>query len=204
MKIFFTKNTWFERFFGRNGGRPLPPKKIRQIVFPQVKLIKVININTLLSSQFLNSQPQDQASWLSRKICGSRDCLGCKVSGAHIHFRFVFHWKCFFKWSDGIKSLGPLFLPSRPSWRGAHNWLRGHIWLVVIRAFVASQAGGVKTQPPAGNKHGRLVYVRYYSSLFTFTESFLNLRNFVANLALWRLRVWNFGGHRFWPCNSHF
>ena len=95
MKIFFTKNTWFERFFGRNGGRPLPPKKIRQIVFPQVKLIKVININTLLSSQFLNSQPQDQASWPSRQICGSRDCLGCKVSGAHIHFRFVFRWKCF-------------------------------------------------------------------------------------------------------------
>ena len=95
----------------------------------------------------------------------------------------------FFKWSDGIKSLGPLFLPSRPSWRGAHNWLRGHIWLVVIRAFVASQVGGVKTQPPAGNKHGRLVYVRYYSSLFTFTESLLHLRNFVANLALSRLRT---------------
>ena len=89
--VFFTKSTCIrEIFFGRNGGRPLPPKKIRQIVFPQVKLIKVININTLLSSQFLNSQPQDQASWLSRQICGSRDCLGCKVSGAHIHFRFVF------------------------------------------------------------------------------------------------------------------
>ena len=47
---------------------------------------------------------------------------------------------------------GPLFLPSRPSRRGAHNWFRGHIWLVVIRAFVASQAnyvgfmiGGVKS-----------------------------------------------------------
>ena len=38
-----------------------------------------------------------------------------------------------------------------------------HIWLVVKRAFVASQAnhvgfmrGGVKTQYPAENKHGRL------------------------------------------------
>ena len=66
---------------------------------------------------------------------------------------------------------------------------------MVIRAFVASQVGGVKTQPPAGNKHGRLVYVRYYSSLFTFTESLLHLRNFVANLALSRLRT--FGGGTF-------
>ena len=85
--FFFTKNTCIrEIFFGRNGGIPLPPKKIRQIVFPQVKLIKVININTLLSSQFLNSQPQDQASWPSRQICGNRDCLGCKVSGPIFSF----------------------------------------------------------------------------------------------------------------------
>ena len=35
---------------------------------------------------------------------------------------------------------GPLFLPPRPPWRRAHSCLRGHIWLVVIRAFVASQA----------------------------------------------------------------
>ena len=35
---------------------------------------------------------------------------------------------------------GPLFLPPRPPWRRAHSYLRGHIWLVVIRAFVASQA----------------------------------------------------------------
>ena len=91
---------------------------------------------------------------------------------------------------------GPLFLPSRSSWRGAHNWFRGHIWLVVIRAFVASQANhmsfmieGVKTQYPAGIKHGRPVLVLYFSSLFTLTQSFLNLRNFVANWALSRLRA---------------
>ena len=35
---------------------------------------------------------------------------------------------------------GPLFLPSRPSWRGAHSWLRGHIWLVVIFTFGEIQA----------------------------------------------------------------
>ena len=55
--------------------------------------------------------------------------------------------------------------------------------------FCRESSRGVKTQPPAGNKHGRLVYVRYYSSLFTFTESLLHLRNFVANLALSRLRT---------------
>ena len=37
-------------------------------------------------------------------------------------------------------SPSPRFLPSRPSWRGVHSWLRGHIWPVLIRAFVASQA----------------------------------------------------------------
>ena len=35
---------------------------------------------------------------------------------------------------------GPLILPPWPPWLGAHSCLRGHIWLVVIRAFVASQA----------------------------------------------------------------
>ena len=28
---------------------------------------------------------------------------------------------------------GPLFLQSRPSWRGAHSWLRGHIWLLRVK-----------------------------------------------------------------------
>ena len=27
---------------------------------------------------------------------------------------------------------GPLFLPPRLPWRGAHSYLRAHIWLVVI------------------------------------------------------------------------
>ena len=36
----------------------------------------------------------------------------------------------------------------------------------------------------------------YYSSLLTLTQVLLNLHNFVANLALSRLRA--FGGH-FWP-----
>ena len=48
--------------------------------------------------------------------------------------------------------------------------------------------GGVKTQYPAGNKNGRLVKVLYYSSLFTLTQSLLDLRSFGANLALLRLR----------------
>ena len=39
----------------------------------------------------------------------------------------------------------------------------------------------------AQNKHGRLVYVLYCYSLFTLTQSILNLRNFVVNLALSRL-----------------
>ena len=34
----------------------------------------------------------------------------------------------------------PLFLPPQLPWQGAHSCLRGHIWPVVINAFVASQA----------------------------------------------------------------
>ena len=49
--------------------------------------------------------------------------------------------------------------------------------------------GGVKTQYPAENKHGRLILVLYYSSLSTLTRSILILHNFVANLALPRLRA---------------
>ena len=66
----------------------------------------------------------------------------------------------------------------------------------MVCAFVASQAnhagfmiGGVKTQYPAENKHGRLILVLYYSSLSTLTRSILILHNFVANLTLLRLRA---------------
>ena len=56
---------------------------------------------------------------------------------------------CIFVHYKSTKLPNPLILPSRPSWRGAHNWLRGHICLVVIRAFVGSQANhaflGVKS-----------------------------------------------------------
>ena len=79
----------------------------------------------------------------------------------------------------------------RPSWRGAHNWLRGHIWLVVIRTFVASQANhagfwGWNHQIRLMN-HFRisLFFIVHISAVLT------NLRNFVANLALSQL-------HAFW------
>ena len=52
-----------------------------------------------------------------------------------------------------------------------------------------------KSQYLAGNEYGRLVEMLCYSSLFTLTQSLLNWRNFVANLALSQLHA--FWGH-FW------
>ena len=49
--------------------------------------------------------------------------------------------------------------------------------------------GGVGARYPARNKHGRLVWVLYYCSWFTLTKSILDLRTFVANSALSRLRA---------------
>ena len=94
---------------------------------------------------------------------------------------------------------GPLLLPSRPSRRGAAT----SSLMVVIRAYVVSQAnhmgfmiGGVKTQYPAENKHGRLVELVCYSSLFTLTQSLLHLRNLALSLlrACWGHFCPKFGG----------
>ena len=41
---------------------------------------------------------------------------------------------------SGAASPGSLILPPWHPWVGAHSYLRGHIWLVLIRTFVANQA----------------------------------------------------------------